>query len=100
MSRTIIHLIFSPCSYAVYTTPTTSFATNDTPDYSTSSFVATVVLWATLGPHGNVEDEEHGPMVRMNCDHSWHRNCLQDWMDTGDLAFEDACPLRCHLGLV
>ena len=52
MSRTIIHLIFSPCSYAVYTTPTTSFATNDTPDYSTSSFVATVVLWATLGPHG------------------------------------------------
>ena len=48
----------------------------------------------------NVEDEEHGPMVKLNCIHSWHRNCLQDWMDSGDLSFEDACPVRCHLGLV
>ena len=48
----------------------------------------------------NFEDEEHGPMVKLNCIHSWHRNCLQDWMDSSDLAFEDACPMRCHLGLV
>ena len=47
----------------------------------------------------NVADEEHGPMVKMNCIHSWHRNCLQEWMDSGDLAFEHACPMRCHLGL-
>ena len=47
----------------------------------------------------NVPDEEHGPMVKMNCPHSWHRNCLQEWMDASDLAFEHACPMRCHLGL-
>ena len=46
----------------------------------------------------NVADEEHWPMVKMNCIHSWHRNCLQEWMDSGDLAFEHACPMRCHLG--
>ena len=47
----------------------------------------------------NVPDEEHGPMVKMNCIHSWHRHCLQEWMDASDLAFEHACPMRCHLGL-
>ena len=47
----------------------------------------------------NVPDEEHGPMVKMNCIHSWHRNCLQEWMDASDLAFEHGCPMRCHLGL-
>ena len=48
----------------------------------------------------NVEDAEHGPMVKMNCIHAWHRDCLQEWMDCSDLPFEQACPMRCHLGLV
>ena len=47
----------------------------------------------------NVEDREHGPLVKLNCPHSFHRHCLQEWMDSGDLPFEEACPMRCHLGL-
>ena len=47
----------------------------------------------------NVEDREHGPLVKLNCPHSFHRHCLQEWMDSGDLPFEQACPMRCHLGL-
>ena len=47
----------------------------------------------------NVEDGEHGPVVKLNCPHSFHRHCLQEWMDSGDLPFEEACPMRCHLGL-
>jgi len=47
----------------------------------------------------NVDDGEHGPMVKLNCPHSFHRDCFQEWMDSGDLPFEEACPMRCHLGL-
>ena len=47
----------------------------------------------------NVEDHERGPIVKLNCSHSLHRDCLQEWMGAGDLTFEDACPVRCHLGL-
>ena len=47
----------------------------------------------------NAEDHEHGPIVKPNCSHSFHRDCLQECMDAGDLTFEDACPVRCHLGL-
>ena len=47
----------------------------------------------------NVEDHERGPIVKLNCSHSFHRDCLQECMDAGDLTLEDACPVRCHLGL-
>jgi len=40
--------------FLYYTTLATSFPTNDTPDCQKSSFVATIVLSTTVGPHGEM----------------------------------------------